>query len=490
MRACLVACALLLGSATTAQPTPCRTAPAGYDGPCYYGALPTVFDDFAYRTAPATGPATAGGGNLFGTNAWHMRDGVEASRAWYRYNRDSLPMSGSITPQAGSVLRLELPGGGTSEDFKRAAMIVSGFTMLEGTYHWRVKLSDLWPGQWVRQAVWTISPKRYFFDNEDRSVRYDYWSELDFENENHYQGEHRNGRYYPDFLPRMQVTNHFGHRILAGRGHTRLSRNGETAWENGTGTLVRSGFARGSTDLDAPHLTSWAHTWWHLMIYVDGDERTVTYRMIPANPTPETTPVSERSVTVSPEFYPEDAMSAILSLHWLRPEGTLEHDLWMEADWFYFSPTVGLSDAEVVRQVEHLRRLGHERTNTTNQPTFSEWKPSGPPEASIAGPRAVACGEAATWKPFVVNAASVYLTTFRYRTIQASGDPGPWRSHYERTLTLRPKPGQATLEIEAHFQDAWAPYGSETNEDGWLYPHPDNYAAEARLTATFTCAER
>ncbi|MDX1531252.1 MAG: hypothetical protein R3362_06975, partial [Rhodothermales bacterium] len=168
-----------------AQPTHGAAAPADYDGPCHSGALPAVFDDFEYASGAASGrldPTRRGA--FFGENVWHTREGTTASRAWYRTNRDDLPIPGSLTFDD-SVLEMRLPAGLTPEEYPRSAIVLSGFTMRGGTYRWRVRLSEQWEGQSLRHSVWLTSPDRYYFHrptSDGDTIRLDYWSELDFEN--------------------------------------------------------------------------------------------------------------------------------------------------------------------------------------------------------------------------------------------------------------------------------------------------------------------
>lgn len=493
MRLLLLLVACCACPLTLAQPTACPSdLEIAYDGPCYYGTLPAFFDDFEYTSARTTGAiGDAPEGDLFGKNTWHLREGKESTRAWYRYNRDDLPYGGRIafTP---STMALLLPEGMAAEDYLRSLTVMSGFTAREGTYHWRVKLSDLWPGQWVRQAAWVVSPNRYVFERTSPvdSVRYDYWSELDFENENHYQGEWRNGEYSPDFFPRMQVTNHYGHLLRSDGSHKRLDRNGVAPWEAGAGTLVRRDEARGTTDPRAPRFSSWSDSWWHLMLTIDGEDQTVTYRMLPGVPSDASEPLAARSVTTDTSFYPEDFLSPVLSLHWLHAKTPLAQTLTMEADWFYYSPVVGLSDSDVREQVALLRRGALPRMNTTGRPTFETRDRRHPITAVIDGPHSVSCGQMGTWTASVEGGGSRYLSTLRYRLEHADGSQTPWIPVYDRVFSFTPSASHAGLAFEASFQDLWAPKLPTTAPNGWQYPHPDNLIGRATHEVSFDCGER
>lgn len=479
---------VLVPAAASAQPTPCSTAPADYEGPCFYGALPAIFEDFDYASAPTAErlPERPPRGNLFGVNPWHTRRGVEETRAWYRFNRDDLPVAGSITFAAPSILEMRLPEGLRAEDYPRATIFLSGFTMREGTYHWRVKFGELWPGQALRHTIWTISPDQYFFDRTTGAdpVRYAYWSELDIENENHFKGETRGGRFFPDYVPKVQATNHYGLRFVSGAGSRRMSRQGVVGWDDGMGTLVRRGAALRASGDDALRLDSWSDQWWHLIVVVDGDARTVTYRMVPDTPDPR---FGDLAVTVGPAFYPDDYMAAAVSSHWLKRSGLLDGTSLLAVDWFHFTPVVGLSDADARKQVAHFQERELPRVNTTTRPTFEDRTRSASIRAEIEGPRSVACGEAATWEASVAEGGTFYVGTLRYRFVDEAGRAGAWQRQYEPTLILRASSEWEAVEIEARFQDLYAPHGTTTGPTGWLYPHPDNYSARTRLTATFDC---
>ena len=477
-------------SLAVAQPTSC---PAGvgdrYAGPCYHGALPAFFDDFEYDTAPTAGSVQeASEGDLFGPNRWHLREGTEQTRAWYRFNRGDLPVPGTITFEEPSVLRMRFPEGLAASDYARALAISTGFTSAGGTYHWRVRLSELWEGQRVRQSIWTYSNSSYVFDSftPTDTVRARYWSELDFENENHFQGERRDGVFVPDYVTRMSVGNHYGE-FKSSRGSRRLSADGPVPGEAGRGKLARNGPGRGRAAEEAPFVETWADAWLHLVVELDSAAQTATYRMIAEDPEGPLRELSDLSFTTGAPFYPLYAMHPALSLHWIAPEGLLRHALYLDADWVYYTPALGLTNAEVLRQVEHLRRQGFTRVNTTGRATFHPYDETQPLGLRIEGPERVACGEEATWL-LSVRRLGRYHLTYRYRTLRADGTPEPWQEVFEPTVTTAPRRGQAGIELEATAQDQWAPHSIVKGPNGWDYPDPDNDTERVRLTATFDCA--
>jgi hypothetical protein len=479
----------LAACAATGQPTRCADgAPDGYDGPCYYGALPAYFDDFGYTSAalPAAAPNS---GSIFGMNAWALRDGIAQTRGWYRYNRHDLPTSGTIAFEAPSILDLRLPEGLAAGDHVRDLVLLSGAPMTAGTYHWRVRLSPHWTGQAMRQSIWLFSATEYAFDRltATDSTRHLYWSELDFENENHFQGEQIEGRLQLDYVTRMSVTNHVG-RVEDARGSRRLSHAGEVAWHEGHGVLARNGPGRPPVGEAAP-LSAWADRWLHLILVVDDAARTVTYRMLPAEPRPGDPmgAVAARSLTMGETFYPVAPLAGAFSVRWPDAEGRLAHTLGLEADWFYHTPVVGLSDTEVVRQVAVLRERGLPRANTTGRPTFVPWGEPDRLTAVIEGPDRVACGEAARWRLSAEPGGTRYLATLRYRLLGASGTPGAWQPVYAPTLTLTPRTGQGGVELEGTLQDFWEPAAPVALPNGWPLPAPGNYAATAHRTVRFDC---
>jgi hypothetical protein len=472
------------------QPAPCDGEPAGYDGPCYYGALPAFFDDFEYASARTTGDVgNAAGGDLFAANEWHLRGGTETTRAWYRFNRDDLPIPGTITFGAPSVLTMRLPQGLESSAYARASAIHTGFTAEAGTFVWRAQLSELWEGQRVRQAIWTMSDPVYVFDpvTAEDTTRSVYWSELDFENENMFQGEHQDGVFVPDYVTRMSVGNHFGMLYRRG-GSRRLSDSGGVDNTVGRGTLARDGLGR-KTALRAPLVPSWADAWFYFVIEVDEATRSVTYRMIPERPEGALRALEEESFTVGPAFYPLDPTHPAFSLHWVDAEGLLRNPLYLKADWLYVTPVTGLSLEEVRAQVDHLRRRGLDRLNTTGRPTFEEHDATRPIDVAIEGPSRVQCGERAAWKVSVRDLGTYHIA-YRYRVLDPEGAPGPWHEVFEPTFTLRPQSGQSGIVVEATAQDRWAPHGRVKGAMGWDYPHPDNDQAQARHSARFTCGPR
>jgi hypothetical protein len=467
------------GAATDCAPG----APERYGGPCYYGALPAFFDDFTYTDAalPASAPHS---GSIFGTNAWALREDTAQSRGWYRFNRDDLPLAGTLSFD-GSVLRMEVPAGLPAQRASRLPTITSGTVGRAGTFHWRVRFSDLWDGQRVRQAAWTHAGTTYVFDHaaSGDTTRHTYWSELDFENENHFQGENRGGTFVPDFVARLSVGNHYA-TVGTRRGSRRAGRQGVVDWEDGRGKLARDGPGRGAA-VEAPLVPSWAERWLHLLLHVDDEAETATYRMIAEDPDGALRAVAERAVTVGPDFYPIDPMHIALSLHWIQPEGALEQPLWLEADWAYYTPVVGLTDDEVLGQVALLRQRGLPRVSTTGRPVFVPFEAGAVP-VRIEGPTEVRCGDAAAWT-MRVGRLGRYHVTYRYRLLHADGVPGPWEDLPARTLALTPRSGQAGVELEATAQDLWAPNGPVTDSGGWQVPHPDNDAGTARHTARFDC---
>jgi len=473
-----------------AQPTPCpEDLEVNYEGPCFYGVLPAFFDDFAYESARTTGNvADAPEGDFFGTNVWYVRDGKEQTRAWHRFNRNDLPIPGTVTFDAPSTMLMRIPEGFLSADFDRSAIIHASFLSGGGTYAWRARLSELWHGQRLRQTLWTMSNNSYVFDREEggSTTRTMYWSELDFENQNHFQGERRNGAFVPDFVTLMSVGNHYGQRWNED-GSQRLGSNGITGPAEGRGKLARNGMARGDAAQNAPLLQSWADTWIYFIIDVDADAETVTYRMIPERPTGALELLLEERYTAGPEFYPLQLTHPAFSLHWVQPEGRLRQPLYLETDWFYYSPVPELSTEAIRRQVQYLRQRDLPRLNTTGRPTFQSYDSAHPIGPSIEGPRQVACGEKATW---IIDAHRLgrYHVTFRYRILHSDGAKGPWRDVYEPTLTLAPRRGQRGVEMTMLLQDQWSPRGVVRGDGGRNYPHPDNDEAEVTLEAAFSCA--
>lgn len=483
----LLCCASL--TAAFAQPTPCPTELGDiYEGPCYYGALPAFFDDFEYDAARTTGRiADASEGSLFGSNGWTIRDGVEQTRAWYRFNRNDLPVPGTITFGEPSVMAMRLPAGLAASDFPRSLIIHAGFTGGAGTYHWRVRLSESWSGQRLRQSIWTMSHNTFVFERQTPTdtTRYSFWSELDFENENHIQGERRDGVFVPDYVTRMSVGNHYG-KLESRRGDRRLGREGPTDWEEGRGKLARDGPGRGAAAEEAPLVETWADAWLHLVIELDSTAQTATYRMIPEDPEGPLRVLADHAFTAEAPFYPLYAMHPAFSLHWVEPEGRLRHPFSLEVDWVYYTPTLGLSDDEVLRQVDHLRQQDLARVNTTGRATFQPYDETQPLGLRIEGPRQVACGEEATWLVRVTRIGRYHLT-YRYRLLRADGTPEPWQEVFEPTVTTTPRRGQAGVELEATAQDRWTPHGIVKGPNDWEYPNPDNDTDRVRLTATFDC---
>lgn len=482
---------LLLGCASLsfAQPTSCPADVSDrYQGPCYYGALPAFFDDFDYDTAQTSGPLVdLPDGDLFGPNTWHVREGTEQTRAWYRYNRNDLPLPGTITFEEPSVMTLRLPAGLAASDFPRSLIINTEFTGGAGTYHWRVRLSELWAGQQLRQSTWVMSNHTLVFERQAPSdtTRYSFWSELDFENENHFQGERLDGVFVPDFVTRMSVGNHYG-KSESRRGDRRLGRDGPTGWSEGRGKLARNGPGRAEAAA-APFIPTWANEWLHLVIEVDSTAQTATYRMIPEDPDGALQVLAGRAFTAEDPFYPLFATHPAFSLHWVEPEGQLRHSLSLEADWIYYTPAVGLSNGEILRQVAHLRQQGLSHLNTTGRPTFEGYDASQPLGLEIEGPSRVACGEEATWGVQLARIGRYHLT-FRYRLLSADGSPEAWQEHFTPTLTITPRRGHVGIELEATAQDRWTPHGATSGPTGWEYPNPDNDADRTRFTVEIDCS--
>ncbi len=482
---------IVLTATACAQPTPCHTAPADYSGLCYYGALPSFFDDFAYSSARTQGRVQeAPEGDLFGANTWHIRKGTEHTRAWSRYNRGDLSIPGSITFAEPSTMTLQFPEGLAGTDYLRDAVIQTRFTAKGGTYVWRVQLSELWEGQRVRQAAWTMSNSSYTFERIGPSdtTRTTYWSELDFENENQFQGEVRDGVFQPDYVTRMSVGNHYGYFERPGHNRRRLSADGLVPGEQGRGTLARNGPGRGAAR-ETPLLSSWANTWLYLLIEVDKEDRSANYRMIPERSDGALRVLMEEQVSVGADFYPLQPMHSALSLHWIRPEDSLRHPLSLTADWFYFSPVLGLTPDEIREQVNHLRQQSISRLNTTGHPTFQAYTADQPIEPFVEGPRQVACGDAASWK-LGVQRLGQYHVTYRYRILRSKGSPGPWQDVFTPFFSLTPQRGQAGVEIEVTAQDLWESHGITQGETGWTYPNPANTKEGAQFTAQFACTTR
>jgi hypothetical protein len=384
-------------------------------------------------------------------------------------------------------MRMELPAGTTAEAYPRSNVLLSTFTMGEGTYHWRVRLSDHWRGQRIRQSVWAISPTTWAFTERTStdSTRYIYWSELDFENENHFQGERRDGVFYPDYSTRMSVTNHVGYLLRADGTRRRLSHDGPVDWWVGSSALVRSAFARRPSVQEAPLVERWEDTWWSLLLHVDSTARTVTYRMIPESDAEQYEAVAERAVTFDEAFYPRAAVAAAFSLHWLTPEGALAEDHDLEVDWFFHSPVGGLSDAEVRAQVEALRDQQLPRVNTMGAPF--EDRTAENARLRILGPATATCGESGTWQLDVVRGGTTYHATFRYREQHRDGEFGPWHSVHQPTLQLTLGDNLRALHISGQAQDQWEPRAPTTAPNGWQTPHPDNFTTEAERRIPVTC---
>lgn len=464
-------------------------APAGYSGPCYYGALPVFFDDFTYTSdqLPATAPNS---GSVYGRNAWVLRDDTVQTRGWFRYNRDDHPFSGEAVFEGPSILTLRIPAGLPAEDFTRDPNLHGATALAAGTYHWRVRFSPQWEGQGLRQTVWLISPAQYYFDHltPHDSTRYAWASELDFENENHFHGERIGGRLYPDYSTRLAVTNLLAD-VIDERGQHRASYEGPEVWSDEKGVLARIGPGPHDFVREAPQAV-WADRWVHLILVMDDAARTVTYRMVPEDlggPNDPLRAVAERAVTMSPDYYPFAPVSPMFAVHWVNPEGRLRNDLRLDVDWFYHTPGVGLSDHEVLRQVALLRERGLPRVNTTGRPTFVPFDQAERLTAVFDGPAVAACGRPATWLLRPEPGGNRVAATFRYRILATDGGAGSWRTLYRPMLTLTPRPGQAGVELEGTVQDVWKPHGPRTLPNGWIAPHPDNYAAPAQRTVRFDC---
>ncbi len=484
---CVVALTALAGCAepvaqTAAPPGAQRTAcaedlaPAGYDGPCYYGALPAFFDDFAYTSAQTTGPVgEAPRSDLFAVNAWATREGTERTRAWYRFNRGDLAIPGRVTFEPGTVMRLEFSTGLRAEDIARSAVLFAGFELESGTYQWRVRLSELGERQRTRHALWAMSPDTYVFERGGADpIRYTYWSELDFENERHEQDK--------GFVSWMNVGNHYG-KVETPERTRRLSREGPVRrWWAGRSVLAKTGSEAGPA-AEAPLARTWAERWLRLIMEVDPEARTVTYRMLPEDLQGSLRAVAERAFSSGPAFYPGDAVAPAVSLHWLSPEGQLEEALWLEVDWLYYTP-LPVTDAETERQVAHLRGQDLHRVNTTGRPTFTDH--DRPLQVRIEGPAEVACGEAATWR-VGTSRAGTYAATYRYRVLDAGGEVGPWYEALAPDLTLTPERGQRALLLAAEIQDRWRPSGRRIGPHGWAYPENGNERATARRTIAVRC---
>ena len=471
---------VLLAPLVTAQPN-CLESLDSYDGPCPHGLLPAFFDDFTYTTADMVrAPESLPANDLFGVNSWTYDDGEHPERGWFRYSRHDLALPGTITFEPPSVLRAVLPGGFAAEDYVRSMSFYSRPLMKEGTYAWRVRLSNLAAGTRVRQAFWVMSPTTYLFESSSAKgpSRYQYWSELDFENENHFRGEYRNGTFYPDFVTRMSVGNHFG-KLYSPQGTLRLAKSGTAEWSDGSGTLARNGAATTAPVEAAPRVHSWANMWLYLMLNVENE--TVTYSMIPELSGGDLSAVGARSVAVGPDFYPRDLMHMVLSLHWIEPEGRLDLPLWLESDWVYYTPVEGLSLDAVLAQVEGLRTRDIERANTTERHHASV----SPPTLEIEGPERAACEQTTQWTA-TTSSPGTYFMTSRYRLIHASGKAETWNDLTTRTIKLRPQRRHSAIEIEATAQVLWGSHGT-IKRNGWEYPDPRNTKVEARRVIPVDC---
>lgn len=481
---------LTLAPAAAAQPTPCDAAPTEYDGVCYYGALPAFFDDFEYTSARTTGDVEdAAEGDLFAANEWTLRDRTETTRAWYRFNRSDLPIPGTITFDSFSTMVMRLPQGLASEDHFRTPAIHTDFAAVTGTFAARVRLSELWPGQRLRQAFWTYSNSSFIFDRPTQTdtVRSRYWSELDFENQNHFQGSRRNGIFFPDYVTRMSVGNHFG-TLQAPSGARRLSARGPVPGTSGRGKLARNGPAHETSDA-SPFIQSWADEWLYLIVEADEATRSASYRMLPERRQDGLRALEEESYTVGPEFFPLWATHPAFSIRWTEREGRLLNPLYMEVDWFYYSPATGLDLAAIRGQVEALRQRGFPRVNSTDHPTYRGFSPSQPILPVVRGPQRVDCGREASWTIDTQRLGRYYVTS-RYRTLRSDGSIAPWQPMLEPSLTIEPQPGQAGVSIVATVQDLWTPHGISESARGWDYPHPDNDQEEIVFSAHFDCEAR
>ncbi|MEM1041296.1 MAG: hypothetical protein AAGI91_01585 [Bacteroidota bacterium] len=495
MRLPLLALLVLAFGSSHAQPTPCHSTPVGYDGPCYYGALPAFFDDFAYASARTTGSIEhAPTGDLFGLNAWTMPDGTVQSRGWHRFNRSSLPIPGTITFEEPSVMKMGLPAGFEAEDYDRSQVVFSPRAMRAGTYLWRVRLSEHRGGHELRQAVWTMSPTSYILESDQsgQPVRRRFWSELDFENESHPRVRGRDGAPDRDFVSRMSVTNHFGVHYEPS-GAQRMDEAGPAPKGTGDGFLARNGPPTQAFMETAPVVGSWAERWLYLVMHVDGEAQTVTYRMMPESRDRSLRSVAERSVTTGPSFYPQAPMHLAFSLHWLKPRHRDRHPRLrashsLEVDWAYYTPAGELDVGDVLAQVALLRRADLTRVNTTGRPTIEVYDYPDSIPLRITGPDRVQCGEAVDWT-VEVHRIGTYFTSYRYRYLDRTGAAGPWRESVDRTLTVTPHRKQTGLELEATAQDFWEPHGIVQGEH-WRYPNRDNLTTRAHRTVAFDCTER
>lgn len=462
----LVITSCLIGSNTSSQTIdnrPDKVVTDRYSGPRFYGNLPAIFDDFDYESFDVSREANIG--SLFGENEWNLRQGVSRTRAWYRYNRDDLPIPAHFT-RLDSTMRIFVPEGHSAAQYSRDPAIVSGFTTREGTYYARVRFSSLWEGQKVRQAFWAYSPDVYIFEASSRrgKVRYEYWSEIDFEYNNHFHGS-------PDWLPRMDVGNHFGY-VDHGKkssSRERLSRRGTTRHMDGRGIIHRnkSRAFPGKNRDDGLFL---GDKWIDLIITVDSNTETVTYQVFSV----DDEAIQWQPVEVDADFFPRRMMASIFSLHWTDPQGTLRNTLSLEVDWFYYTPVTGQSHRDLEEEVRRFQEQGLTRVNTTDRPTFEEHNTFRPAIVTIRGPETLTEGETGHWKLEIEHTGTRFLVDSFYRERYRDGRVGAWKPHHDEFFTYtapRSSSRVTGLELKAQVRDLWYPAPNESLDDnGWRIP--------------------
>ena len=314
-----------------------------------------LFDDFAYDSTHL-GQA----GSLFGQNAWIIADKrTENSRMWFRYNHDEHPVNPSAhisttNQDSLSVLVISLDQGYKRDTLyvQREPMIRSGTETLQGTYATRIRFSNI-PINAPRMmgAFWTQVDEELF----DKSLIGRH--EMDFEWNNWFK--QREGTH----AATMHVTNHAWSK---GSGHTNVVHCSQKS-------ILTNRLASECIDTNNLSLIDHQHpiqkidnAWWILHIVHDGAK--VTYQMHldhPSTPTWKGGDKSGNPIVINSSV-PTAPMNIMYG--WILKDDAprLPESVYMEIDWFYYSPIPHLAPEFILEDIQtRLRPLGP-RINTTN----------------------------------------------------------------------------------------------------------------------------
>ena len=344
------------------------------------------FDDFNYSSADSIEKP----GDLFAINYWKINSNdSQEVRIWSRFNWDSHPLPRYFSIEDGSRLRIRL---WPSSDRDPVIMTRLVFP-LHGTFHARVRFSDLPPSQYnVMQAFWLKAPDDYLFFSPVNTDTVYRSSEIDFEWNNWFQGNNK----------MMHVT------AISKYNDYEIGKITEpmhcVLYDNET----KSSYVFPSCQGEYDSIALVPNQWYNLMIVIDSSSHSMQFSMISDGWNEKQVSVwAGDSIWGVPltlnQHFPTRRMALYLSQH--DKQNATYDTLDMDVEWIYVSSKTDLTDQDITAHIKQLRNEKTRRYIASSLIDTTDFildtditdKIIGDATTSISGPTLLSYNSRSTW---------------------------------------------------------------------------------------------